>query len=144
MRIVIEEELGKQGMLQNARANSEQQKAKDKILEKLPRNVNGSYSLLKFGLSGVIRLLNTRTAVQELDRMLDQSMSSHEEAIKNMQRSLTADEIAELNELLSWVLFDDWPRTLGELEGVMVSGRLILDFRDLCRLIEHKSGYTRV
>jgi Cdc6-like AAA superfamily ATPase len=121
MRIIINEVLNKEGMLQHAKPNSDQQRAKDKIIEKLPQNVQGSYSQLQFGLENIIRLLSTRTAAKELDRMLDQSMSSHEVAIKNLQRSLTVDEISELNELLKWVLFSNESMSLDQLEAVMVS-----------------------
>ncbi|KAL7936390.1 hypothetical protein V8C35DRAFT_295371 [Trichoderma chlorosporum] len=119
MRIVIEEALNQRGMLLNAKPGSDQQRARDKILDKLPQNVEGSYSRLQFGLEDVMRLLSTRTAMRELDRMLDQSMSSHEAAIKNLQRSLTADEIGELNELLKWVLFSNDEMTLERLEAAM-------------------------
>ncbi|PKX94267.1 uncharacterized protein P174DRAFT_177379 [Aspergillus novofumigatus IBT 16806] len=94
MRIFIEETLNRQG-LRNAPPGSNQQKAQDKIIEKLLENVKGSYSRLKFGLDDVIRLLSTRTAILELDQMLDQSISSHEAAIKNLQQSLTANQIKE-------------------------------------------------
>jgi Cdc6-like AAA superfamily ATPase len=134
MRIIIDEVLNKEGMLQHAKPNSDQQRAKDKILEKLPQNVQGSYSQLQFGLDNVIRLLSTRTAVKELDRMLDQSMSSHEVAIKNLQRSLTVDEISELNELLKWVLFSDEVMDLDQLEAAMVSTPLRASSTCLCRL----------
>lgn len=120
MRIIIDEALNKRGMLQHAKPGSDQQKAREKILEKLPQNVEGSYSRLQFGMDDVIRLLSTRTAIRELDRMLDQSMSSHEAAIKNLQRSLTADEISELNELLKLVLFSNEAMTLDQLEAAMV------------------------
>ncbi|KAI1138512.1 hypothetical protein F5Y05DRAFT_42402 [Hypoxylon sp. FL0543] len=119
MRIMIDEALTKRGMLENAKPDSDQQRARNKIIEKLPENVGGSYSRLQFGLDDVIRLLSTRTAIRELDRMLDQSMSSHEAAIKSLQRSLTADEISELNELLKWVLFCNQPMTLDDLEAAM-------------------------
>ncbi|KAI0835757.1 hypothetical protein F5Y06DRAFT_118345 [Hypoxylon sp. FL0890] len=119
MRIMIDEALTKRGMLEHAKPDSDQQRARDKIIEKLPQNVGGSYSRLQFGLDDVIRLLSTRTAVRELDRMLDQPMSSHEAAIKNLQRTLTADEISELNELLKWVLFFNEPMTLEHLEAAM-------------------------
>ncbi|KAJ7292752.1 hypothetical protein C8J57DRAFT_1043303 [Mycena rebaudengoi] len=119
MRIIIDEMLNKEGMLQHAKPNSDQQRAKDKILEKLPQNVKGSYSQLQFGLDNVISLLSTRTAVKELDRILDQSMSSHEVVIKNLQRSLTVDEISELNELLKWVVFSNESMSLDELEAAM-------------------------
>lgn len=124
MRIIIDEALNQRGMLQNARPDSDQQRARDKILDKLPQNVDGSYSRLQFGLEDVIRLLSTRTAIRELDQMLGQSMSSHEAAIKNLQRSLTVDEISELNELLKWVLFSNEPMTLDKLEAAMVCVRL--------------------
>ncbi|OTA04241.1 hypothetical protein A9Z42_0048210 [Trichoderma parareesei] len=119
MCIIIQEALNQRGMLQNPKPNSDQERARDKILDKLPQNVEGSYSRLQFGLEDVIRLLSTRTAIRELDRMLDQSMSSHEAAIKSLQRSLTADEISELNELLKWVLFTNEPMTLEKLEAAM-------------------------
>ncbi|OHE99024.1 hypothetical protein CORC01_05714 [Colletotrichum orchidophilum] len=120
MRIVILESLNKQGVLPNAGTNSEQRKAKEKILEKLPQNVNGRYSTFQPQLDGVIRLLSTRMAtVQELDRMLDQSMSSFEAAINDLQRSLTADEISELNEMLKWALFSHEYLSLEKLESAM-------------------------
>jgi len=121
MRIVIKNELTERGILQHAKPDSNQQRARDKIIEKLPQNVSGSYSLLKLGLDNVIRLLSMRTAVQELDRILDQPMSGREEAIKNLQRSLTADEIKELNELLRWALFSSVHLTLDQLEAALVS-----------------------
>lgn len=121
MRIMIENALTKEGVLQHAKPDSDQQRARDKIIEKLPQNVSGSYSLLQFGLNDVMRLLSTRTAVEDLDHMLDHSMSSHEAAIKKLQRSLTLDEIRELNELLKWVLFSCETLTLDHLEAAMVS-----------------------
>jgi hypothetical protein len=122
MRLVVDDALNKRGMLHNAKPGSDQQRARNKIIEKLPQNVKGSYSWLQFGLDDVMRLLSTRTAAQELDRMLDQSISSHEAAIKNLQRSLTADEIGELNELLKWVLYSKHEcLSLDQLEAVMVS-----------------------
>jgi Cdc6-like AAA superfamily ATPase len=125
MRLVITEALDKKGLLRHAKPGSDQQQAREKIIEKLPRNVEGSYSQLQFGLSDVIRLLSTRSAVQKLDHMLNQSMSSHEKAIKNLERSLTADEISDLNELLKWVLFSNEPMTLDKLEAAMVSFPLL-------------------
>ncbi|KAL2874784.1 hypothetical protein SGCOL_010038 [Colletotrichum sp. CLE4] len=120
MRIVILESLNKQGVLPNAGTNSQHQKARDKILEKLPQNVNGRYSTFQPQLDGVIRLLSTRMAtVEELDRMLDQSMSGLEAAISDLQRSLTADEILELNEMLKWALYSHYYLTLDQLESAM-------------------------
>lgn len=122
MRIVIDEALNKQGMLQNGKNIFEQQKARQKIINKLPQNVSASYSLLQFGLDRVIRLLSMRTAAQELDQMLEQPVSSHEASIKNLQQSLTVGEIAELNELLKWVIYGASSLTLDQLEAAMVSG----------------------
>ncbi|KAI1089944.1 hypothetical protein F5B19DRAFT_351940 [Rostrohypoxylon terebratum] len=119
MRIVVDEALTKRGMLEHTKPGSEQRRARDKIIEKLPQNVSGSYSRLQFGLDDVVRLLSTRTAARELDHMLDQPISSHEAAIKTLQRSLTTDEIDELNELLKWVLFGQESMTLDQLEAAM-------------------------
>ncbi|KFY11729.1 hypothetical protein V492_04296 [Pseudogymnoascus sp. VKM F-4246] len=119
MRVVIKNALAKEGVLQNVKPDSDQQRARERIIEKLPQKVSGSYSLLQFGLNDVIRLLSTRNAVGDLNHMLDHSLSSHEAAIIKLQRSLTVDEIADLNELLKWVLFSKETLTLDQLEAAM-------------------------
>jgi hypothetical protein len=120
MRVVVKETLNERGILPNPRPNSDQQKAKEKIIEKLPDNAGGSYSRLQLGMDDVMRLLSTRSAIRDLDRMLDRSTISHKDAIKNLQRSLLAEEIGELNELLKWVLFSSGDMTIEELEAAMV------------------------
>ena len=105
MRIIINDALNSQKLLKDSKPGSNQQKARDKIIDKLPQNSKGSYYLLQLGISEVIRLLSTRTAIEKLDQILDQTTSSHKIAIEELQRSLTTDEISELNELLKWVLF---------------------------------------
>ncbi|KAJ8122639.1 hypothetical protein O1611_g9793 [Lasiodiplodia mahajangana] len=119
MRIIIDNALNNQEMLKNAKPKSNQQKAKDMIIKKMPGNAKGSYYRLKLELDEAIRLLSTRRTLEELGDMLDQTASSHEVAIKKLQRSLTAEEIGELNELLKWVLFSKSPMTLGQLEAAM-------------------------
>ncbi|ROV93591.1 hypothetical protein VMCG_08093 [Cytospora schulzeri] len=119
MRIYIDEALNSRGMLQHAKPNSDQKRAREKVVGKLPQKAKGSYYLLQFELEDVFRMLSTRTAVNELDRMLEQSTSSHEVAIKQLQRSLGTEEIRELNELLKWVLFTDNSMNLDELEAAM-------------------------
>ncbi|KAH7320618.1 hypothetical protein B0I35DRAFT_390482 [Stachybotrys elegans] len=119
LRIVVEEALKQEDMLQSAEPDSIQQKTREKIIEKLPKNVGGSYSSLQFGIQDVIRLLSRRTPAEDLDRVLEQSTSSQEAAIKNLQRSLAMEEIEELNELLKWVLFGRVPLTLNQLEAAM-------------------------
>ncbi|KAJ4999255.1 hypothetical protein K4K48_004358 [Colletotrichum sp. SAR 10_66] len=120
MRILIQDTLNKDGMLQSTKPNSEQERAKAKILEKIPPKVDGKYSLLRFELDRLMRQLSKRTAIQELDEMLDQTMSSLEAAIKDLERSLTADEISELNELLKWVMYSHDYMSLAQLEAAMV------------------------
>ncbi|KAJ4414461.1 hypothetical protein N0V82_007910 [Gnomoniopsis sp. IMI 355080] len=122
MRIVIEDKLKTQGMLQRPNPNSDQERAREMILEKLPNIVNGSYSSLLFRLDEVINLLGTRKTIKELESKLNESISSHEAAIKTLQRSLTLDEIKELNELLKWVLYsnpDRYALDLKQLEAAM-------------------------
>ncbi|KAK0619086.1 hypothetical protein B0T14DRAFT_554464 [Immersiella caudata] len=138
MRLVIEDALAKRGMLQNAKPGSSQLRARTEILEKLPRNVSGSYSRLQFGLDDVVRLLSTRTAFHDLDRILDQSTSSHETAIKTLQRSLTAEEVGELNELLKWVLFSRQPMNLETLEEAMLLSSGTESLVSLQYIIENK------
>ncbi|KAJ0276743.1 hypothetical protein COL940_008100 [Colletotrichum noveboracense] len=120
MRIVIQDTLNKNGMLQSTKPNSEQERAKAKILEKIPPKVDGKYSLLRFELDRLMRQLSKRTAIQELDEMLDQTMSSLEAAIKDLERSLTTDEISELNELLKWIMYSHDYMSLAQLEAAMV------------------------
>ncbi|KAJ0383400.1 hypothetical protein COL922a_010568 [Colletotrichum nupharicola] len=120
MRIVIQDTLNKNGMLQSTKPNSEQERAKAGILEKIPPKVDGKYSLLRFELDRLMRQLSKRTAIQELDEMLDQTMSSLEAAIKDLERSLTTDEISELNELLKWIMYSHDYMSLAQLEAAMV------------------------
>ncbi|KAI1172030.1 hypothetical protein F4777DRAFT_23270 [Nemania sp. FL0916] len=119
MRNIIDDALNNRGMLKNAEPGSKQKKARDKIVDKLPQNVKGSYSSLQFALDEIIRMLSTRAAFEDLDRMLDQTTKSHEVAIKQLQQSLTAEEISGLNELLKWVLFSKDTMDLDELEAIM-------------------------
>ncbi|KAJ7265862.1 hypothetical protein B0H12DRAFT_173738 [Mycena haematopus] len=118
MQLIIEKALQDCGLLQSVKPDSIQQRARDKILEKLPQNVKGSYSLLQFGLDEVIDVLSMRSSSKALDLVLDQSTSSYEAAVKNLQRSLTEEGIRELNELLKWVIYGDNP-TLDMLEAAM-------------------------
>lgn len=121
MRIFIQNKLDKQGLLRRAKEGSVQQKAKDKILATLPQKAAGSYSQLQFVLDEVVRLLGSRTSFKELEKVLDHPMNSHETAIKALQRSLTPEEVGELNELLKWVHFSREQMTVEELEAAMVS-----------------------
>ena len=91
-------------------------------------------------LDGLVRILSTRTGIKELYQFLDQSVNSHEAAIENLQQSLMAREIEELNELLKWVLFAHWRVTLDHLEAVMVSA----SFMSILMMANvGDSGYTR-
>lgn len=121
MRLFIEDRLSEKGLLRHAAPGSVQQKAKDNVLAKLPPKASGSYSQLQFALDEVVRLLSSRTSIAELDKVLNHPMNSHETAIKALQRSLTLEEISELNELLKWVHFSSRRMTVAELEGAMVS-----------------------
>lgn len=121
MRLFIEDRLNKQALLRHAKPESIQQKARNNVLAKLPQKAGGSYSQLQFALDEVVRMLSSRTSFDELDKVLDQAMNSHETAIKALQRSLTVEEIGELNELLKWVHFANERMTLAELESAMVS-----------------------
>lgn len=120
MRLFIEDRLNKQALLRHAKPESIQQKARNNVLAKLPQKAGGSYSQLQFALDEVVRLLSSRTSFDELDKVLDQAMNSHETAIKALQRSLTVEEIGELNELLKWVHFANERMSLAELESAMV------------------------
>ncbi|KAJ0116751.1 neutral permease protein [Diaporthe amygdali] len=120
MRLFIEDRLSEKGLLRHAAPGSVQQKAKDNVLAKLPPKASGSYSQLQFALDEVVRLLSSRTSIAELDKVLNHPMNSHETAIKALQRSLTLEEISELNELLKWVHFSSRRMTVAELEGAML------------------------
>ncbi|KAJ7678121.1 hypothetical protein DFH06DRAFT_1291418 [Mycena polygramma] len=119
MRLIIEKALSNRSLLQSVKPDSIQQRARDKILDKLPQSVGGSYSLLQFGLDEVVHVLSMRSSSEALDRVLDQSISSHQVAVKNLQRSLAEDDIKELNELLKWVIYCYEWMTLDQLEAAM-------------------------
>ena len=120
MREVIEESLNTRGLLQDTKPGSDRYKAREDIIEKLPQNVNGSYLLLKFAMDKITRTLSTRTAAQELHRILTESVNSHELAINELQRSLSAEDVSELNELLKWILYSEERLKVEQLEAAMV------------------------
>ncbi|KAI1341133.1 hypothetical protein F5Y15DRAFT_25371 [Xylariaceae sp. FL0016] len=138
MQMIIKNTLHNRGMLNNAKPGSNQEKARDMILTKLPKKAKGSYSLLHFSRDEVMRLLATRTAFEQLDKMLDASTSSHEAAIKTLERSLSTDEISELNELLQWVLYARCPLNVEELEAAMFLSSGIESLASLRYIIENK------
>ncbi|KAI1328034.1 hypothetical protein F5Y16DRAFT_164087 [Xylariaceae sp. FL0255] len=120
MRMIVTDDLDSRGLLKNTKPNSPQKKAREAIIEKVPRNSKGSYSALKHWRDEVLRLLSTRTSFDELNQKLEQSVSSHEMAIKNLQQSLSIEEIKELNELLGWVLFSRYSSMyLDQLESAL-------------------------
>lgn len=124
MRVIVEGKLSEWTMLQKDRdlkINSNRKRARDKIIENLPKQVKGNFSQLHLGLEKVQRVLRTRTGLKDLDQMLDQSISSRESAIKTLQQTLTVNETSELNELLKWVLFGRLYMTLEQLEAAMVN-----------------------
>ncbi|KAK7739678.1 hypothetical protein SLS53_005645 [Cytospora paraplurivora] len=148
MRVIVEAKLNHWPMLQqhrNREFNSIRQKARDKIIAKLPKNAEGSYSMLHLGLEDIFRLLSTRMGgniLEELDQMLDRPISSQESAIRTLQQSLTADEVSEVNELLKWVLFSREIMTLKELEAAMILYSDTASFTSLQEVIE--SNYSAV
>jgi hypothetical protein len=124
MRIFINKKLQEQDILQHPKPNSDQEKVRKMVLDRLPENSRGSYTSLKFGLDDIIHRLRTRVAIKDLERKLEQPISSHEAAIETLQRSLSGDDVDELNELLKWVYpFDETIDSLSlqELEAAMVS-----------------------
>lgn len=123
MRLFIEDRLNnnKPPLLRHAKPGSVQEKARNSVLTRLPREAAGSYSQLQFALDEVVRLLSSRTSIDELDKLLDHAMDSHQTAIKALQRSLTLEEVAEVNELLKWVHFANEKMLVSELEAALVS-----------------------
>lgn len=130
MRLFIEDRLNnnKPPLLRHVKPGSAQEKARDNVLTRLPRKAAGSYSQLQFALDEVVRLLSSRTSVDELDKLLDHAMDSHQTAIKALQRSLTLEEVAEVNELLKWVHFAKEKMLVSELEAAMVSAHTCAAF----------------
>ncbi|KAJ0122476.1 neutral permease protein [Diaporthe amygdali] len=119
MRIFISRKLKEQDILQHPKPESDQHMVREMILQRLPRNAKGSYTSLELGLDDIIHRLRTRVTIKELERKLDQPIISHEAAIETLQRSLSGDDVNELNELLKWVYpFADTidPLSLQQLE----------------------------
>ncbi|PNS19328.1 hypothetical protein CAC42_2505 [Sphaceloma murrayae] len=119
MRKKLIQLLDEQGMLQHATPGSDQQKARGKILEKLPSNAKGSYNLFEFGLTRTFRMLSMRTALEDLIEMLDFSASSHALVIEELERSLSPVQIAELNQLLQWVVHGRTFFTIEQLDAIL-------------------------
>ncbi|KAK7952887.1 hypothetical protein PG996_013768 [Apiospora saccharicola] len=100
MEIVVNHELEGWEMLQHVKIGSKLERARDLIREQLPQNVKGSYFLLQCSLDNIKGRLELGAGMEELEKMLEKSMDSHEAAIQRLQRSLGPDEIEALNELL--------------------------------------------
>ncbi|KAF4475916.1 hypothetical protein CGGC5_v002661 [Colletotrichum fructicola Nara gc5] len=54
--------------------------------------------------------------------MLNKATSTRGEVINDLERSLTAEQISELNELLKWVVYSNVSLTVDELEAAMALG----------------------
>lgn len=124
MRKFIDRKLKVEDILQNPKPGSNQHLAREMILERLPKNSKGSYTNLGFGLENIIHRLRTRGGIKELELMLAQPISGPEAAIEMLQKSLSAEDVSELNELLKWVYpFGNTidPLSLQQLEQAMVS-----------------------
>lgn len=124
MRKFIDRKLKVEDILQNPKPGSNQHLAREMILERLPKNSKGSYTNLGFGLDNIIHRLRTRGGIKELELMLAQPISGPEAAIEMLQKSLSAEDVNELNELLKWVYpFGNTidPLSLQQLEQAMVS-----------------------
>ncbi|KAH0440923.1 neutral amino acid permease protein [Colletotrichum camelliae] len=74
--------------------------ARDMIIRTLGQNTNGSYALLEHKLDRVSRQLKMGASFEQLEAALDESSSSCDVAIKDLQQTLPADHISQLNELL--------------------------------------------
>lgn len=124
MRKFINRKLKVEDILQNPKPGSDQHLAREMILKRLPKNSKGSYTSLGFGLDNIIHRLRTRGGIKELELVLDQPISGPEAAIEMLQKSLSGEDVNELNELLKWVYpFADTidPVSLQQLEQAMVS-----------------------
>lgn len=131
MRLYIEDVLKNRSLLSHssarsaARANSDQDRAREAILEALPEKTQGSYSRLQLELDAVVRLLlSARSDLGALEQQLQASTKTDggtvAAAVQSLQRVLDAAEVAELNELLVWVLHAGWQLNVDELKAAMV------------------------
>jgi len=120
MKLYIDNELKNRGLLQNVQPGSKQERARQIIHEFLPKNVDGSYSLLQSGIGNIARQLNSRADLTELEKSLSESGNGHQAMVQNLQKSLEPEEIEELNELLKWVIFGEEPFDVNQLQAAMV------------------------
>lgn len=123
MCIFIHQRLQEQNMLQNP-GTPDRKRMREMILERLPKNAKWSYTSLRFGLDDIIQQLSKPVNMKDFEKKLDQPMSSQEAAVETLQKSLSIDDILELNSLLKWVYpFEEDMDSLSlqELEAAMVS-----------------------
>ncbi|KAJ5016676.1 putative neutral amino acid permease protein [Colletotrichum sp. SAR 10_99] len=119
MEQIITARLDEPDMLPNPKRGSNQMEARDMIIRTLGRNANGSYALLQHKLDRVSRQLKMGASLEQLEAALDESSSSCDVAIKDLQQALPADHISQLNELLKWILFGQIQFTVPQLEAIM-------------------------
>lgn len=121
MQQIIRARLDEPDMLPNPKPGSHQMEAWDMIIRMLGQNTNGSYALLQHKLDRVSRQLKMGASFEQLEAALDESSSSCDVVIKDLQQTLPADHISQLNELLKWILFGQDHFTVPQLEAIMVS-----------------------
>ena len=121
MEAFVRDALDKEDIWAEALNGTEEQQARQQIIERLPENVSGNYSLLKSELKRVSGRLADRLSIEELDSLLDPKFSGRKSAIQEMQRTLKRRDIDEVKEILKWVIFGGEWFTLEELESALVS-----------------------
>ena len=91
-------------------------KLKSEIIEKVPKNANGNFQLAKY----TIKEIRKKGRADDVRRVLDESPADLPEAIRNdlsrLGESLEPFEIAEVNEILKWVICSPVLLTLTQLD----------------------------
>ncbi|KAF4553620.1 Hypothetical protein D9617_6g093510 [Elsinoe fawcettii] len=139
MRKKLDQMLNEQGILQHATPGSDQQKARDKILEKLPSNAKGSYNFFDSGQTRLLRMLSQRTALEELIDMLD-SVGSHALDIEELEQSLSSVQVDELNQLLQWIVHGQNAFSPEQLDAILYLRSGTESVSSLRHIIDDKYG----
>ncbi|KAG8668348.1 hypothetical protein FPOAC1_007727 [Fusarium poae] len=139
MQPIIKKELELRKVLLNYRNDQKQGDAMMLILDTLPSKVYGNYAELQLWLTRITEAVNSYASFDSLIELLNGPTRVYEAVIESLERTLTAKEIDQLNELLKHVIFRRFAPSLKQLEAVMsLHLEDVVSVEGLDTMIRHK------
>jgi hypothetical protein len=112
----IEKWLQDQNLLQGS--ESESVEVRDLVLEKLPKNTDGSFSSISRSLQNIKQASNHDDVRQLVQlQVIERDKRFVERILDTLNSSLTPQEIDQVNVLLVWVIYANWTFDIDDLQA---------------------------